>query len=486
MGVAWDVMVIGAGASGLSAARAAAAEGASRVALVERDGRLGGECLYTGCVPSKALIEAARRFRDARQGERFGLHASDVRLDFGQVMAYVGGVIADIGRDDAAETLSEAGIEVLTGVARFTGIRELQVDGASHTFEKAVVATGSDALIPGGLGLESVPHLTNDTVFDLEALPARLAVLGGGPLGLELGQAFAHFGSEVTIMELLDQLLQREDPRAGQVVHEALLADGVDVRLSTKATGVTQERGGVRIRVEGPDGQGDVDADALLVAVGRRPRSDGFGLRQIGVAIEEGRVVVDERMRTSVDGIYACGDVTGGFQFTHVGAYEGVIAGRNAAGKKQKADYRVVPWVTFTDPEVGRVGLTEEEARREHSKVEVTEIPMSRIDRARVSGRTRGFVKLITAGRPILGRLGGGMVVGAQVVGPCAGEILHEAVLAMQTKCFSGRLAQAIHAYPTGSMGLQMAALQLFPIGRALVPPDELPPVPGASPRDAH
>jgi pyruvate/2-oxoglutarate dehydrogenase complex dihydrolipoamide dehydrogenase (E3) component len=483
---AWDVMVIGAGAAGLAAARAAAAEGAAQVALVERDGKLGGECLYTGCVPSKALIEAARHFRDARHGERFGVHASDVRLDFGEAMAYVRSVIADIGRDDAAETMSRAGIEVLTGVARFVGTRELEIDGATHSFEKAIVATGSDALIIPGLGLESVPHLTNDTIFDLDALPERLTVLGGGPIGLELGQAFAHLGSRVTVIEALDQLLPREDPRAGQVVHEALVADGLDVRLSTKAVGAERAVDGVRIRVEGPEGLGRVDAEALLVAVGRRPRSHGFGLEQIGVATEEGRIIVDERMRTSVDGIYACGDVTGGFQFTHVGAYEGVIAGRNAAGKKQKADYRVVPWVTFTDPEVGRVGLTEDEARGEHSKVEATEIPMSRIDRARVSGRTRGFVKLVTAGRPVLGRMGGGKVVGAQVVGPSAGEILHEAVLAMQTKCFSGRLAQAIHAYPTGSMGLQMAALQLFPIGRALLPPDELPPVTGGSPRDAN
>jgi pyruvate/2-oxoglutarate dehydrogenase complex dihydrolipoamide dehydrogenase (E3) component len=466
-------MVIGAGAAGLSAARAAAAEGASRVALVERDGALGGECLHTGCVPSKALIEAAHRFRDARHGARFGVHASDVRLDFGQAMAYVRGVIADIGRDDAAETMAAAGIEVLTGVARFSSKRELRIDGTGHAFEKAIIATGSDAFVPPGLGLESVPYLTNDTIFDLEELPSRLAVLGGGPIGLELGQAFAQLGSEVTVIELMEQLLPREDPRAGEVVLDALVADGVDVRLSTKATGVSRDGDGVRIRVDGPDGPGAVVVDAVLVAVGRAGRSAGFGLEDIGVATERGYITVDGRMQTSVDGIYACGDVTGGLQFTHVGAYEGVIAGRNAAGKKQKADYRVVPWVTFTDPEVGRVGLTEEEARREHKKVQVTEIPMSRIDRARVAGRTRGFIKLITAGRPILGRVGGGQVVGAQVVGASAGEILHEAVLAMQTKCFSGRLAQAIHAYPTGSMGLQMAALKLFPLGRSLLPSEK-------------
>jgi pyruvate/2-oxoglutarate dehydrogenase complex dihydrolipoamide dehydrogenase (E3) component len=470
VGATWDVMVIGGGAAGLSAARAAVAEGAARVALVEREGRLGGECLYTGCVPSKALIEAARRFRDARDGARLGVHASDLRLDFGEAMAHVRSVIAEIARDDATETVTAAGIEVLAGAARFTGPRELRVGAAAHTFETAVVATGSDPRIVRGIGLDAAPYLTSDTVFDLERLPRRLAVLGGGATGLELGQAFAHLGSQVTLVELTDRLLPAEEPQVGEVVRDALLADGIDLRLSTTTRGVIRQGDGVRLELDGPAGPARVDADALLVAAGRRPRSAGFGLEELGVATEEGRILVDERMRTSVDGIYACGDVTGGHLLTHVGAYEGVVAGRNAAGKKAKADYRVVPRVIFTDPEVGLVGLTEEDARRKHKGVEVTVVPMAASDRARIAGRTRGFVKLITAARPVLGRLGGGQVVGAQVVGPTAGEILHEVVLAMQTRCFSGRLAQAVHAYPSGSMALQMAALGLFPLGRALLP----------------
>lgn len=475
MGAIWDVMVIGGGAAGLSAARAAAAEGAVLVALVERDDELGGECLHTGCVPSKALIEAARHVRDAEKWGRLAVTPDDVAMNFRMAMEHVRQAIADIGRDDDADTLDRAGIRVLTGEARFLNEHELRVGETDHRFENAIVATGSDASVVPGIGLESVPYLTNDTVFSLEELPHRLTVLGGGPVGLELGQAFAHLGSQVTIIELLDHLLPHEDPRAGQVVLDALRGDGVDVRMSTRATRVTRVNDEIVVEVDGPDGPGAVESDQILVAVGRRPRIGGLGLQYANVTTEEGRIVVDNRMRTSVKGIYACGDVTGGLQFTHVGAYEGVIAGQNAAGKRKRADYRVVPRVVFTDPEVGRVGLTEEIARARHKKVEVVEIPMSRVDRARLSGQTRGFVKLITAARPVLGRMGGGQVVGAQVVGAHAGEILHEAVLAMQTRCFAGRLAQAIHAYPTGSMGLQMAALQLFPIGRALVHTEELP-----------
>jgi pyruvate/2-oxoglutarate dehydrogenase complex dihydrolipoamide dehydrogenase (E3) component len=478
----WDVMVIGGGAAGLAAARAAAAEGAARVALVERSGRLGGECLHTGCVPSKALIETARRMSDAREGERFGIHMAGLELDFGAAMARVREVISEIGRDDAVETVTAAGIGVLTGAARFTAPGELEVDGAAHRFRRAIIATGSGPETVPGIGLESVPYLTNETIFGVAELPERLIVLGGGATGVELGQAFARLGSRVTVVELHDRLLPHEDPSAGRAVAEALEADGVELRAATRTVGASRQDGGVLLRVEGPGGADRIEGDALLVAVGRRPRSGDLGLERIGVRTDDGWIRVNARMRTDARGVYACGDVTGGHHLTHVGAYEGVIAGRNAAGGRSSADYRVVPSVVFTDPEVARVGLSEDQARRRHRKVQVVEIPMGRVDRARVAGSPRGFVRLITAARPVLGRLGGGQVVGALVVGPAAGEIVHEAVLAMQTRCFAGRLAQAMHAYPTGSMGLQMAALRLFPLGRALVHADPLPPLDARSP----
>ncbi len=470
----WDVLVVGGGTAGMTAARAAALEGA-RVVLVEREAALGGECTYTGCVPSKAIIEVAKLYRDVGRGGRLGIRADGLRLDFPALMAHKDAVIADISRDDRPELFEEAGIALRRGALRFTGAHEAEVGGALHRFARAVVATGSDPAVPEGIGLEDVPHLTNETVFSLTELPDRMVVLGGGPIGLELAQAFGRIGSRVTVLQRGGQLLAKEDPEVAALVAEILAGEGIDVRLRTTAAGVARRDGAIAVRAAGPEGEDDLDADAVLVASGRRPRVGGMGLDALGVAHDAAGVAVDERMRTSAPHVFAAGDVTGRYLFTHVASYEGRIAGQNAAGKKQKADYRVVPWVTFLDPEVARVGLTEQQARDEHGHVEVVRFPMSRVDRARMLGETAGLVKLVTAGRRIGGRLGGGEVVGAHIVGPRAGELLHEVVLAMQSRAFAGRLAQAIHAYPTTSIAVQQAASQLFPIGRALAEADSLP-----------
>jgi pyruvate/2-oxoglutarate dehydrogenase complex dihydrolipoamide dehydrogenase (E3) component len=470
----WDVLVVGGGTAGMTAARAAAAEGA-RVVLVEREAALGGECTFTGCVPSKTMIEVAKLYRDAGRAERLGIRADGLRMDFPALMAHVHAVIADINRDERPELFEQAGIALRRGVLRFTGPNEAALDGAVHRFERAVVATGSDPAVPAGIGLEAVPYLTNETVFSLTELPERLVVLGGGPIGLELAQAFGRLGSRVTVLHSGDQLLAKEDPEVGALVAELLAGEGIDVRLRTVATGVAREDGAIGVRADGPDGAVAATADAVLVATGRRPRVEGLGLEALGVEHGPRGVAADERMRTSARHVFAAGDVTGRYLFTHVAAYEGRIAGQNAAGTRQKADYRVVPWVTFLDPEVARVGLTEPQAREAHGGVEVVRFPMSRVDRARLLGEPIGFVKLVTAGRRAVGRLGGGEVVGAHIVGPRAGELLHEVVLAMQSRAFAGRMAQAIHAYPTTSMAVQQAASQLFPIGRALVEGESLP-----------
>lgn len=471
---AWDVLVVGGGAAGMTAARAAAAEGA-RAVLVEREAALGGECTFFGCVPSKAIIEVAKLYWGVRQAERLGIRADGLRIDFGTLMAHKDAVIADISRDERPELFEEAGIGLRRGVLRFTGPNEAALGDDMHRFEHAVVATGSDPAVPAGIGLEDLPYLTNETVFSLTELPERLVVLGGGPIGLELAQAFGRLGSSVTVLHRGDQLLAKEDPEVGGLVAEILAQEGVDVRLRTLATGVAREDGALAVRAEGPEGEVAAAADAVLVAAGRAPRVGGLGLEALGVDHGPRGITVDEQMRTSARHVFAAGDVTGQLLFTHIASYEGRIAGQNAAGKKQKADYRVVPWVTFLDPEVARVGLTEPQARAEHGDIEVARFPMSRVDRARMLGEPAGFVKLVTAGRRVVGRLGGGEVVGAHIVGPHAGELLHEVVVAMQSRSFAGRLAQAIHAYPTTSMAVQQAASQLFPIGRALVEADELP-----------
>ncbi len=478
----WNVVVVGGGTAGLTAARSANLEGAS-VALIERAATLGGECTFVGCVPSKTLIEVSRIHWGLRQGARYGIHADGLRLDFAQLMAHKDAVIADINRDERPELFAEAGITVLRGSARFTGPHEISVGGAAHRFASAVITTGSDPLVPAGIGLEQVPHLTNETVFDLRALPKRMVVLGGGPIGVELGQAFNRLGSEVSVIHHGAQLLQKEEPEVGDLVVELLRAEGLHVHLATTATRVARRDGGIVVSATGEDGPLEVVADAVLVATGRAPRVAGLGLAALGIEATPTGIPVDRTMRTSIPHVFAAGDVTGQLLFTHVASYEGRIAGHNAVSRRRhKTDYRVVPWVTFLDPEVARVGLTEADARARHRGVEVLRFPMSRVDRARMLGEPKGFIKLITARRRVVGRMGGGMLVGAHIVGPHAGEIIHEAVIAMQAKVFAGRLAEAIHAYPAAAVGMQQAASQLFPVGRALVEADHF--VPTASPTE--
>lgn len=476
---AFDVTVVGGGTAGITAALAARHAGA-RVALVEQDEQLGGDCAFYGCVPSKTLIEIARLARDLRRAVEEGILSQPPEVDFAGVCARRARVVAEVARDERDERCTGVGIEVIHGRATFTGAHELSVDGRALRSKRLVVATGAVPLVPAGLGLEEVPYLTNETIFAVELLPRRLLVLGGGPTGLELAQAFRRFGSEVAVVELLPRLLPHEEPEAGEAATRALTDDGVDLYLGAAVTGVERRGDEILLRLESRELQGD----ALLVAVGRKAATDGLGLEHLGVELERGFIKIDERCRTSAEHVFAAGDVTGGLLFTHVAAHEGRVAGLNAAGKRGKTDYRVVPSVTYLDPEIARVGLTEAEARERLRGVEVVTFPMSRVDRARIEGRPEGFIKLVTAGRRLLGRLGGGEIVGAQIVGPHAGELIHECVLAMQTRCFAGRLAEAIHAYPSASVGLQQTAARLFPLGRSLTeeapsPRPEFPAAPG-------
>lgn len=462
----FDVIVVGGGTAGLTAALAARHEGA-RVALIEREPRMGGDCAFWGCVPSKALIEVARIAFDARRAAAEGLFRSAPELDFAAIQAHRDRVVEEIAHDERDERFTEAGIEVVHAAARLAGPHELVAGGETLRAERFVVATGSVAAVPPFEGAGRVPFLTNRTIFGLERLPRRLLVLGGGAIGLELAQAFRRFGSEVTVVELLERLLPGEEPEAGELAAQVLAAEGVELRLGAPARRAELRDGGIVLELDG----GQVAGDTLLVATGRRAATEGLGLEALGVELDGGYLKVDERCRTSVPHVFAAGDATGGLQLTHVAAHEGAVAGRNAAGGRARTDLRAVPSVIFLDPEIARVGLTEAEARQRLRGVETVTFPMSRVDRARIAGRPLGFVKLVTARRRLLGRLGGGELVGAQIAGPRAGELIHECVLAMQTRMFAGRLAQAIHAYPTASVALQQAAAQLFPLGRALAEP---------------
>ena len=443
----YDLLVIGGGAGGLEAAREAKRRHA-RVAIVQ-DGPVGGDCTFTGCVPSKTLLAGAA------QG-----------LSFDEAIARVHAAVATIAATEDAETLGREGIEVIPGYARFNDPTTIAVEGRTIRSRRFIVATGARALVPPIPGLRELPPLTNENLFQLQRLPASLAVLGGGAIGCEMAQAFARLGSRVTLIEAEDRLLPREEPEASAVIADALRRDGVAVRMGAKVT-VVERTSDSQVCLHTETGE-PVLADELLAAIGRAPSGRGFGLEELGVIIDQrGAIVVDDTMATNIDGIWAVGDVTGRVQFTHAAGRMGWIAATNALSKfarirKFRFDTRALPWVTFTSPEVSHVGLTQAEAAEQHPNARVAHLPMTRVDRAITAGAEDGFVTLIAAPRRVIRHLGGGRLVGATVVAPTGGELIHEAALAMQTNMFVGRLAQTVHAYPTWSMAIQQAALQFF------------------------
>lgn len=462
----YDVIVLGGGTAGLTAALVARHHGAS-VAVVEQEPRIGGDCTFYGCVPSKALIEVAQTAHDIRHAHAEGIVEAAPDFDFAAVMRRSARIVEQIADDEQDERFTHAGIDVIHANARFGDEHTLQLENSrSITGRRFVVATGSLPAAPPIDGLDTVRFLTNKTVFALQQRPGRLAVLGGGAIGLELAQAFQRLGSKVTVLELADRLLPQDEPEAGDVIAQSLADEGIELRLGTNVAAVQQRGAEIVLHADGSE----IVCDELLVAAGRKGSVESLGL---DLELERGYVKIDRRCRTSIAHVFAAGDITGGYQFTHVASHEGRVAGANAAGKRARLDERVVPWVTFTDPEVAHVGLTEAQARAHHRHVEAHIFPMNQVDRARILERPAGFVKLVTAARPLLGRTGGGVLVGAEIVGPRAGELIQECALAIRTRCFAGRLAQTIHAYPTMSVAVQQAESQISPIGRLLAPSDE-------------
>lgn len=452
----YELVVLGAGATGLGAARTARQAG-RKVALVEAE-RPGGDCTHFGCVPSKALLETARRVQAARSGPRYGFSAEPT-VDFPKVMERVRGVIADIERDESPALLARQGIDLLQGWGVVTGPHSLEVDGRPLTFDRLVVASGSRALVPPIDGLAEVAYLDNKTVFSLTELPEHLLVLGGGPIGVELAQAFRRLGAQVTVIEAMPTIVGREEPEARHALATVLEREGVQLRTGASVTRVSA--GPVLHLSDGTS----VSGSHLLVAVGRRPSTDGIGLGTAGVRLEKGLVVTDARLRAART-VWAAGDCTSRLQFTHVGDEQGRLAARNAFARGPfggKAwDDRVVPWVTFTEPEIAHVGLTEAEALEKYGdKARVSVVLDKTGDRARTAGETDGLVKLIAVPGPIGGMLLG-KLVGMTVVGPMAGEQIAQGALAMQVGALVGRLAQTIHAYPTWSLSTRIAAARFF------------------------
>ncbi|HVA91796.1 MAG TPA: FAD-dependent oxidoreductase [Chloroflexota bacterium] len=451
----YDLVVIGGGSAGLVAAGLAAALGA-RVALLDRE-RLGGECLWTGCVPSKSLIAGARAARQTRDLGMFGLSGHLDPVDLGAVMERVQGVIATISRGEDAETMRKRGIDVRFGEVTFRSPHELTVDGQPLRGRAFLLCTGSSAAVPSIEGLAGSAYLTNETVFDLRELPTHLIVAGGGPVGVEMTQAFRRLGSAVTVLVGERGLLPREDDEVRRAVADLFEHEGITVQRSRLA-GVARDGGGVHVRHTGPSGEGDLRGDRLLLALGRRPNVAGLGLEQAGVRYElKQGITIDPYLRTSAPHILACGDVTGPYQFTHAAGFQAAVAVRNALFPwlKTKAHLEPMPWTTFIDPEVARVGQTEAEARRSHGKVLVLRAEFAHTDRALAEGQTAGFVKLIvTPWR--------GTILGGHIVGPRAGELIQEVTLAMRRGLSVRALADTIHVYPTLAMALQQAALGFY------------------------
>jgi pyruvate/2-oxoglutarate dehydrogenase complex dihydrolipoamide dehydrogenase (E3) component len=439
-----NLVVIGAGAAGLVTAYVAAAARA-RVMLVERD-RMGGDCLNTGCVPSKAIIRSARIAGYIRRVSEFGLQAGPLTVDFPRVMQRVRDVIARVEPHDSVARYTSLGVDCVAGSARLTSPWTVAVNGRTTKTRSIVIATGGRPVVPPIPGLEDVGYLTSDTVWRLQALPRRLLVLGGGPIGCELAQAFARLGSEVTLVEMADRLLGREDAAVSATLAGRFAAEGIRVLTGRRAARFETTGAGKVAVCSGDDGEQRVGFDEVLVAVGRRANTDGLELGNAGIELDrDGTVPVNEYLQTVRPHILACGDVSGPFQLTHAAGFQGWFCAMNAlfgSIRRFRVDYTVMPWAVFTDPEIARVGLTAADAREQGLPHEITEYGIDDLDRAIADGEDHGFVKIVT-------KKGSDRILGATVVGHNAAELITEYVTAMKHGMGLRKILNTIHIYPT-------------------------------------
>jgi pyruvate/2-oxoglutarate dehydrogenase complex dihydrolipoamide dehydrogenase (E3) component/uncharacterized membrane protein YdjX (TVP38/TMEM64 family) len=448
-----NLVVIGAGSAGLVTAYIAAAVKAS-VSLIEKH-RMGGDCLYTGCVPSKAFIRSARLLGDIARAKSLGFRGATADFDFAEIMTRVRRVIRTVAPHDSALRYTGLGVECIQGEARITSPWTVEVNGRTISARAIVVAAGARPFIPPIPGLCEAGYLTSDTIWDLTRLPRRLVVLGGGPIGCELAQCFARFGSQVTIVEMLPRLLSREDEEIAAVVEERFRQENVRLLTGHRAKACRAE-GGRKVLVCEREGVAtEIGYDEILVAVGRAASTAGYGLEALGIPLTAARTIeVNEYLQTRIPTIYACGDVAGPYQFTHAASHQAWFAAVNALFgglRKFRVDYSVMPWCTFTDPEVARVGLNEAEARERGVPYEVTRYGIDDLDRAIADEAAEGVVKVLT----VPGR---DRILGATIVGAHAGELITEFVSAMKHKIGLSRILGTIHIYPTMSEANKYAA----------------------------
>ncbi|MDA1099390.1 MAG: FAD-dependent oxidoreductase [Proteobacteria bacterium] len=446
-----DICVIGAGSGGLTVAAGASQLGAS-VALVERH-LMGGDCLNFGCVPSKALLAAAKSAHNICNAGRFGLAAGPLTVDPAAVRQHVRDVIAAIAPQDSVERFRALGVNVLQGSASFVGPDKIDVGGQLVTARRFVVATGSSPMVPPIAGLDDVPYLTNETLFDCDQAMAHLVVIGGGPIGVEMAQAHRRLGSQVTVIEMI-RLLPNDDGEMAKVVHDRLAGEGVRILTGVKVESLARKEGGVAARL---DNGGVVEGSHLLIAAGRKANVAGLNLEAAGIDYSAKGIAVDRRLRTSNKKIFAIGDVAGGLQFTHVAGHHAGIVIRNALFRlPAKAKQTAIPWVTYTDPELAHVGLHEDQARAQAGEIRILRFPFAENDRAQAERDTTGLIKIVTAKN--------GRVLGVSMVGPHAGELIQPWVMAVAQSLKIGAMAGVIWPYPTfGEVGHRAAGSYFIP-----------------------
>ena len=434
-----DLCVIGAGSGGLSVAAIAASMRAP-VVLIEK-GEMGGDCLNYGCVPSKALIAAGRRAQDFRTAGVFGVHAVEPRVDMAKVHDHVHGVIAAIAPNDSEQRFTAMGVQVIRAAAKFVAKDAVEAGGKTIKARRFVIATGSSAAAPPIPGLDQVRYLTNETIFELEQLPTRLIVIGAGPIGMELAQAFRRLGVDVVVLEVA-KALSREDPELREIVLARVRAEGVELREEIKIERIEAWHAGARVILKHGNVEEPVDGSHLLIAAGRSPNVHNLGLEQAGIQFDRRGVTVDKGLRTSNRRVYAIGDVAGRLQFTHAANYHAGLVIRSALFRMPvKVEDRLVPRVTYTDPEIAVAGLTEEQAREKHGAIAVYRWPFAENDRAQAERETHGHIKVIASKK--------GMVLGAGIVGPHAGELLGPWQLAITKGLKVADIAGTVMPYPT-------------------------------------
>jgi len=449
----YNLVAVGAGSGGLVSAYIAAAVKA-KVALIEKD-KMGGDCLNTGCVPSKALIRSAKMVSYARRAKEFGFKSGNFEYDFAEIMERVQSVIGKVEPHDSVERYTELGVECFTGAATITSPWTVEVNGQTLTTRNIIIATGARPLVPPIPGLDKVDYLTSDNLWSLRENPGRLIVLGGGPIGSEMTQAMARLGAEVTQVEMAPRIMGREDPEVSAYVQKQFEIDGIRVLTGHAAKEVVQEKSQNILLCDASGETVRVPFDHILIAVGRRPNVTGFGLEELGVEIStRGTVAVDPLLRTNFPNIFAVGDVAGPYQFTHTAAHMAWYAAVNAlfgSFKSFKVDYSVIPWATFTDPEVARVGLSEDEAKEQGIAYEVTHYGIDDLDRAIADSEDHGWIKVLT-------KPGSDKLLGVTIVGTHAGDLLAEYVLAMKHGLGLNKILGTIHTYPTMSEANKAAA----------------------------